>query len=631
MGCNLSKSEHPPPAQSSSGLQLKFDKFRQHLKTEGIAESTAAHILELEQRCTAMEAELSAKMQELQFLKSEEAGASSRPAQKLCRKLTFHDGSGEEVALREIRAMVIAMEDENARLKGQLKEPPTSEFQTEEAIDLQLELDELRSDLSKLNAYNQKLLKEKVLLMFCSSLNINLLLALSFWKRGLVIPARSVCDVSVLDSDRTDVDKEAVLKDSPMYQSLGKVDSFAGRPMSRTSVILLFENLLDEKYEQDLRDSALGRSLKPVTEFVLEYMNRRHGLATMATKKTAQFIQGLVSMYVSGVAYAKVMCAMFNVIKGEQIHPHFSMFLTHVRGVFQTLKDKRRRPTERQRSATLSVQKQDFRREKYEYIDSGGSAPLVFVCDLIYSLFKDDPASGEMMLRLVKPPDLSIEDFIIFKICHKMAQDGCSPEELFRRLDLDGGGTIDHSEFQSGIQQLMGLWLGGEDLQLAMSKMSPDSGEIPREQFFKYINFDAYYNCGAWKSQNVSGANFLLGLLSVHQSVVEECEAAFRRVTGREEVEFGEFQRAVTGLDTGLTKQDVVRIYNAASVDRVDIHAFLDICENEYLGRFKSFSTSYADYRNLDTEPRKTDLAKTDCDTPKARDKKKGPTFRFNP
>lgn len=175
----------------------------------------------------------------------------------------------------------------------------------------------------------------------------------------------------------------------------------------------------------------------------------------------------------------------------------------------------------------------------------------------------------------------------------------------------------------------MGLWLCGEDLQLAMDKLTPNGAEIPRDQFFRYINFDSYYNGAAWKSQSVAGANFLMAFATLHQSVEEECLAALRKASDKEEVAFVDFQRALATFDPTLTHQDAVRIYNAAGVDKVDAQAFLAICQNEYLGRFKSFSTSHTDYRLLDTEPRKLDPQRSDCDTPKA--KKKGPAFRFNP
>ena len=588
MGCAPSKGDQHENVPLDSGSKLKADKYRKQMQTEGMESIAHDQICMLEMRCAQLEAEIRDKSQEIQHIKTGEA-LSNRNSLKLNRKYTYHEKPPVEIALRETRAQLSTLEEENNLLKSQLQQQSNhSTAQQDDVLDLQLELEELKSDLSKLGEYNQKLLKEKVLLMFCSSMNINMLLAISLWKRGVMIPARSTIDTNT-EVERMTLEKEELIHASPLYPSLGKIDFTNVRAMSRTSVILLFESLMDEKYEQDLRDIASGRPLKPATDFLFDYMNRRHGLPAMANKKLAQFVLGLVSMYSSGVPYARVMCGIFNLIKQDTMHANFSTFLTHVRAVFQGLKDKRKRPVERPRSTSNASPKQDYRKEKFEYIDTGGSAPLVYVCDLLYGLFKEFPRSGEVMLRMIKPPDLSIEDFIIFKICHKMAQDGCSPEELFKRLDLDHGGTIDHDEFHQGLQQLMGLWLCDDDLLLAMNKMSPGAGEIPREQFFKFINFDAYYNSAAWKNLTVSGVNFLLAFVSLRDKVTEECADAFRTATGGEEVEFVEFQRALQMVDSSLTHQDTVKIYNSASAEKLDVQAFIDICQNERIGRLKSF------------------------------------------
>lgn len=625
MGCAQSTNEEENRRlNKGDSLQFKIDRYKRQLHVEGDPQDSSERLMLLQVRYTRLQADIKQKASELQQLKTSE-GTSNRNSQKLSRKYTYREATPDEIALREARALVITLEDENARLQSQLSS--TLSVEPEDITDLQLELEELRSDLGKLEAYNQKLVKEKALIMFCSGLHINMLLAVSLWKRGNILPARSQIDT--VDVERIAQEREELLHSSPIYPTLGKIDFTNVRAMSRISVILLFDNLLDEKFEQDMRDKSANRSLKPVTEFLLEYMNRRHGLQAMATKKMAQFVLGLIGMYSNGNMYAKVMCGMFNIIKQEPMHANFSIFLTHVRYLFQSLKDRRRRPTERQRSSSNApLPKQDYRREKFDSIDTGGSAPLVYVCDLIYSIFKDFPASGELLLRLIKPAELSIEDFIIFKICHKMAQDGCSPDELFKRLDLDHGGTIDHSEFKEGIQQLMGLWLSAEDLVSAMSRISPGKTEITREQFARVISFDAYYNSPALKEVNVSGADFMLSLMNVYQSVLEECGNAYRSVTNREEIELADFEAAIRLFDPAQSHLDVVRIYNNVTVEKLNFQAFLDICQSEYLGRFKSFGIFYVDYQKLEIETGKSEATRTDSDTPKGKDRRKTFIFR---
>ena len=594
MGCSTSElAESEPPKNMP-----KIDKVMKALEMDGGLRRD--EVGEMEMKCAELEAELQDLIQEIHHLKTGEA-LSSRNSLKLNRKYTFHEAPGMEDALGASKASLAELEAENVRLKEMLRDQ-THHFssRSEEVMDLQSAVDEIKCELARIGARNQRLLKEKVLLMFCTSLEVNMLLAVALWRHSNgPTPARSTLD-STTDIERMTSEKEELIQSSPLSLSLSKVDFTTVRSMSRTSVVLLFENLMDEKYEQDIKDLMAGRPIKSHTDFLMEYMNRRHGLPAVASKKLAQFAMGLAGTYTAGNPYAKIMCGVFSVGKQDPMHPSFATYLTHIRAIFNTLKDKRRRPVGKTASSPHSPLKADFRKEKLNNVELAGSAPLVFVCELIYALFKDLPSRGEFMLGLIKPVDLPIEDFIIFKICHKMAQDGCSPEDLFKRLDRDHGGTIDVEEFHDGIKQLMSMWLSDTDLSLAMQRLAPAGGEITREQFFKRINFDAYYNSLGCREFLVSGVNFLLAFVELHNQVQQECKDAFERSASRDEVEFVEFQTALMEFDRRLTHPDTVKIYNSITVERLDLKAFLAICQNEYLGSFRLFGTLYSDHRNLE-------------------------------
>jgi len=586
MGCSSSEPSEPQPPKP----QPKVDKLIKELHA-----SSGLHrdeVGEMEIKCAELEAELQDILQEIQHIRTGEA-LSNRNSLKLNRKYTYHEAPPVEVALKSTKVNLSSLEEENSRLKAELQaQCRQSLLQPAEAVDLQVEVDAVKCELARIGVQNQRLLKEKVLLGFCTSLEINLLLAVAMWRRSmLTAPTRSTLDTTV-EMDRITAEKEELLQTSPLSASLSKIDFSSVRSMSRASVILLFESLMDEKYEQDLKDLAANRPLKCHSDFLLEYMSRRHGLSAVASRKLAQFVLGLVGMYTAGLPYARVMCGMFRAVKDVTMHVHFATYLTHIRAIFHSLKDRRRRPVDKSRSGYSTPHtppKPAFRKEKFDTIDLAGSAPLVLVCDLIYSLFKDFPVRGETMLQAIKPVDLPIEDFIIFKICHKMAQDGCSPEDLFKRLDLDHGGTIDTSEFHDGLKQLMSMWLSDTDLNLVMQRMAPGTAEISRDQFFRHINFDAYYTSLASRELAVSGVSFLVAFVDLHKQVEEECGCAFRKVASREEVEFVEFQSGLMEFDSRLTHAETVKIYNSVSVERLDCKAFLDICQSEYIGSFRLF------------------------------------------
>ena len=81
--------------------------------------------------------------------------------------------------------------------------------------------------------------------------------------------------------------------------------------------------------------------------------------------------------------------------------------------------------------------------------------------------------------------------------------------------------------------------------------------------------------------------------MDVHQQVEEDCKGTFRKAASREEVEFVEFQTALMEFDQRLTHPDTVKLYNSLSVERLDLAAFLDICQSEYIGSFRLFGKIY--------------------------------------
>ena len=89
-------------------------------------------------------------------------------------------------------------------------------------------------------------------------------------------------------------------------------------------------------------------------------------------------------------------------------------------------------------------------RSAYEAAGTGGLAFVSDVIELVYSMFSGDRESGTHALEIMKPENISQEDFVCFKICHKMAKLGNTPEMIFNLLDKDGGGTISDKEFILG-------------------------------------------------------------------------------------------------------------------------------------------------------------------------------------
>lgn len=457
--------------------------------------------------------------------------------------------------------------------------------QYSDASDYEGDAQELQVDLGRLGAYNQKLLKEKILLMFCSQLHMNMVRAVHRWSnftRGRPSFSGSSADVSLEIED---------FRSSFPRHSLG---SDAGqKPMSRANTVQLFESVMDEMAELSRRTRLPG-------EFLVEYLNRKHGLASLAMTKLTQFAMGVARMVQAGSEYARVISGVFGLGHSDEMHPSLAIFLPYCRSLFLAIREKKR-PSERSRTAFAQAASLSPR-DTHNKVDleSGGTAPLVAVCDLIYSLCKSHPKAGEALLQAIRPAEVSISDFVILKICQKMAQEGCSPEDLFKRFDKDDGGTIDCEEFEAGLRHMMGLWLTQEELSQAMLRIAGGKQEVTRGAFFAAINFDVYFHGEAGKRLRVSCCTFLSALQKLYTGIVRECAEAFAEVCREEEMDRKEFEAAIKKLDASIS--DVTVLFRTKVKGKLDLAGFQDFCQCEYIGDLRLFGKLYAELPKAESE-----------------------------
>ena len=482
--------------------------------------------------------------------------------------------------LAYLEQRLLEQEEELTLLRAQ---PPTRRLSSVEltrhysdASDCEGDAQELQVDLGRLGAYNQKLLKEKILLMFCSQLHMNMVRAVHRWSHFARGRPGSFADISMESEDlRSSLPRNSLSSDTGQ------------KPMSKANTVQLFESVMDEIVDQGSRRPRLPG------ECLVEYLNRKHGLATLAMAKLTQFAQGVARMVHGGSEYARVISGVFGLGHSDEMHPSLAVFLPYSRSLFLAVREKRR-PSERSRTVFAQAASLSPRDASNKVdLESGGTAPLVAVCDLIYSLCKSCPKAGEALLQAIRPSEVSISDFVILKICKKMAHEGCSPEDLFRRFDKDDGGTIDSEEFEGGLRHMMGLWLNQAELTQAMLRIAGGKAEVSRAAFFAAINFDVYFHGEAGKRLKVNCCNFLSAVWKLYMGIVHECGDIFRETCKGEEMEKGEFEAAVRKMDPNIG--DISVLFQTKVKGKLDLAGFLDFCQSEYIGEFRLFGTLYTD------------------------------------
>lgn len=296
---------------------------------------------------------------------------------------------------------------------------------------------------------------------------------------------------------------------NPLIKLFKEVQNTGEKPMSRINVFRFLEDLFDKKFEVDKQDERDSKALMSVPEFMMEHLMKTFGTQSIALKFLSQLIPGLYEIYKEGHKYAEVFSRLLQIFHPEPAPLVLAVFVTKARMDFFQLVDKNERSLE-----------SDGRKERgkvaYEAAGNGGKALVGDVIELVYRLFTEDHEGGEKVLEMIKPEKVKAEDFVAYKICHKMAKLGKTPEMIFNLLDKDQGGTIDSKEFTSGTKNDLDLWISDKNIGLLVQALdSTGTQEISKESFMSKINMRFLLDCNKNPVWTVTKARFLEVLLDV--------------------------------------------------------------------------------------------------------------------
>lgn len=300
-----------------------------------------------------------------------------------------------------------------------------------------------------------------------------------------------------------------VVKDA--YQKVGKPE----KPLSVPQVVKFFEEMMDQKYDADIRDLKNQKPLKPLPEYMLDHLTRIFGLKKLALKNLCQLMPALESMYAEQDPYHLLLCRLIQVMHPDPVPYQLGIFLTRIRVEFMPLMEKHQKDKEAR----------DNRRNlgKKEVKGAGNpSAPqeayLVDTIGYIYSLFENDRRSGELMLKLVQPSAIQMIDYLIFKLCHKMSKLGLNIDGLFSMLDPHSFGYIDERDFITKSRRELELWVSSEDLSNLFRSLSDGHRELNREMFCSKINYKQYLERCKSDLYVVTRQQFLICLIEVYHA-----------------------------------------------------------------------------------------------------------------
>ncbi|OMJ76609.1 hypothetical protein SteCoe_23986 [Stentor coeruleus] len=383
---------------------------------------------------------------------------------------------------------------------------------------------------------------------------------------------------------------------NPIMINFRTVEGKCERPMSYINVFKFLEELMDKKFETDKRDIADSRQLRSMTEFMMEYLSRTFGIQTLALKFLGQFIPGFHQIYSEKHKYAIFFARILQVFHPDPVTYSLAIYLVRLRQDFHPLIDKYDRYlTDQGKKKDLKKKGETYGRNSYEAAGTGGLALLTDVIDLIYTIFSGDRESGVKALELLKPEKVTHEDFVAFKICHKMAKLGKTPEMIFTILDKDGGGTIDSGEFLEGTKEDLDLWISDVNIKKLMMQMATtEYGEVTKDVFMERINMKALMNWNKNPDWAISKASFLISLVEVYKFKQRKLAAHLNpnyTKTGKSTLNKEEFRNIILDYDSTINNYDIDRLFDEANPDGngVGFRNMVLLCSKYGLGELKAF------------------------------------------
>jgi hypothetical protein len=288
------------------------------------------------------------------------------------------------------------------------------------------------------------------------------------------------------------------------------------KPMSTVNLFKFLEELMDKKVETDEKDIKEKRKPRSMAEFMQEHLSRVFGIPKIANRQLAQIIPALQELYEQQDPYGSIFCRLLGIFDMNPLPLHFAVYLASARSKFMVLNEKYEK-------SSLITQNRRSSRNKKDMIDeakSGGLAQANDVIDLIVNIFENYRNLGTLALKLLRPAEICVEDFVVFQICQKIVRLGRSIEGVFNIIDKDASLSVDIKELSQFSKSNIDLWVDENDLELCFAKIAtPGTQEIAKEVFMNRFSIKNFQELARNKNYVISKAKFLSTLVEVFNEI----------------------------------------------------------------------------------------------------------------
>lgn len=389
-----------------------------------------------------------------------------------------------------------------------------------------------------------------------------------------------------------------VMEHNILLESMKKTES-SDKLLTNLNLFKFLEELMDRKLEVDKADLAARRKPRTMTEFLMEHLTRQFGIKSLALKFLGQLMPSLLALVKEEHKHAVLYARILQVFHPRPIPFQLALVIVRIRPEFHKLVEK----CTKEREARDS--KRGMKREEKTAAKSGIQAAMdllatggeAFVADammFLYDFFDNDKESGELALQLLRPHNVSLAEFVLFKICHKMAKMGLTEEALFSLIDLDGGGTIDKEEFVEGVRSSLDLWITRDHVVEVFNTLTEGQAEMTREAFLSRCNFTWYQVAVKSDEFLISKCDFMEMIINVYDFRQKRDIAglvAFFRSQNEDPILEPTFRRIMRSLQRKIPAARVDRIWRIGlslrdSQEGLDEDTFIKVMLRYRTGHF---------------------------------------------
>lgn len=346
------------------------------------------------------------------------------------------------------------------------------------------------------------------------------------------------------------------------------------KPMLSSQLFKIFEEMMARKYESDQTDIRNNRLPKGVPIFLFEHLSRTLGLQNLALKALSQFLPGLKELQQAENAYGLLICQILQVFVSNPVHYLQGLYLTKALAQFQPVMERyaKQKAIINSKRGLKTNGPVTPRMKKVMGLKPycGGDAFFQDVFPFIMTAFEGHRIIGERIIQLLKPADFTIEDYTTFAICERIAKLGRNAESAFKQLDPVGSGAVLEGDFVKRTREALEVWMPEVNLRILFRSVTQREKEMTQAQFVACLNFKLYPVKSLQDQYSISACDYLKAIIQVFQDSEKVFTMQAKRLLekhGLREVTFEAFSLLLTSLDSSLTSEDLLALWDAAMTE----------------------------------------------------------------